>query len=412
MKKFLLILTAVILCFFSLSHPISANAEGDELSYNYARVFAAAHPARDPKSGKELAAASYLASALGAMGYEVSTPSFKYFDAEEGAGGQTYAYEHVVGFKDLGKEKTVVIGGYYGGFAPSDAFGTGEGGEIALSVGVLLSVAKKLANASADHNIAIAFWGGAAFSDFKAAECGVPLDKIALYIGLDAVAAGERDYLYCDDTPRSHEKYFRSAASSVGAEISSPPAFKRSLSLYEEEGAYAYVHLGLLGVNRCFMAQNVPCAAFVGGAWEKDCGLYRYNGKTEISGTSLDTIDEIDRRNGGKENTARRAEGVANTVVCTVTGAGLKPALEAAAKDVSGADLENELAYALINFIGGAAAIAFLLIFFLKQGKDRKDEVWQEAFEKKEPSPFSEFGGDASEPPRSADDPDDDVFRF
>ena len=256
MKKFLLILTAVILCFFSLSLPISASAEDEELSYNYARAFAAAYPARDPKSGKELVAASYLASALGAMGYEVSTPSFKYFDAEEGSGGQTYAYEHVVGFKDLGKEKTVVIGGYYGGFAPSDAYGAGEGGEIALGVGILLSVAKKLANASADHNIAIAFWGGASLSDFRADQCGIPIEKIALYVGLDGVAAGERDYLYSDDVPRSHEKYFRSVASSVHAEIASAPAFKRPVSLYSTQGTFDYVHLGLIGVNRGFMERD------------------------------------------------------------------------------------------------------------------------------------------------------------
>ena len=413
MKKVLLFLF-VFAIVFSLSAIPFASAEVSDPAYDYARAFAAAHPTRDAMSGKEAASVPFLKDNLLALGYTVTTPEYNYVDTdfEDGAqSGRSCTYYHVVGTRDLGKEKTVVIGGYYGGFASQGSSGTGEGAEIAASVGALLSIAEKLKDASLDYNLAIAFWGGASLSDFREDNCGVPIEKIALYVGLDGVAAGERDYLYCDDVPRSHEKYFRSVASSVRAEIASAPLFKRPVSLYSTRGSLDYVHLGLVGVNRDFMERNISCATFVGGDWESGCGLYRYKGKTEISGTPLDTFEEIDLRNGGKERTAARLSGVANTVARAVSGEGLKSALTSAEKEISGKDLDSELVYALVTLIGGAAAIAFFLVFFFKQGKDRKETVWRDSFEKPQGSsedPFSDL--DSRE--EKTGDGDDDVFRF
>ena len=198
----------------------------------------------------------------------------------------------------------------------------------------------------------------------------------------------------------------------VGADVSAPPVYKKPLSLYTEEGAYAFTHLGLVGVNRDLMNKDVPCAAFVGGNWEKDCGLYHYDGLTEISGTKFDTIEEIDRRNGGKEKTEARLEKVSDAIAATVTGEGLKEALGAAEKEISGADLDSELAYALIVFIGGAAAIAFFLFLILKRKKPVREGVWNERFEqtaKEADDPFSEFGGEEQ---KKEPENDDDVFRF
>ncbi len=414
MKKIFLILFVAAIVFASSFAPFAA-AEPSDSPYAFARAFATAYSRRDAVSGEEQTSALFIKDALASFGYSVSTPECKYYDADYSGDlkeVKTYTYYHVIGTRDLGKEKTVVIGGYYGGFASQDAYGTGEGAEIALGVGILLSVAKRLSVTQSDYNIAIAFWGGVRFSDFNVEKCGVSLDKVALYIGVDAVAAGTHDYLYCDDVPRSHEKYFRNVVFSVGAELSEPPTFKRALSLYSEEGAYTYTHLGLIGVNHDFMNRDIPCAAFVGGDWEEDCGLYRYNGKTEISGTNLDTIDEIDKRNGGKEKTAARLQGVSDVIVNAVGGEGLKNALDSAEKEISGADLDSKLAYALITFIGGAAAIAFFLLLMFRQGKDRREEVWQETFERKDIRPEDVFPDPEEKKEEPSDRNDDDVFRF
>ncbi|MBO4478851.1 MAG: M28 family peptidase [Clostridia bacterium] len=418
MKKFLLLLLIFSLLISSFAF-VGASAVAEETSpYDYATLYVQAHARRDILSGGEGAAAASLTAALTGFGYEVQNPSFRTY-AENAEGSRVaYDYQHVVGYKNNGKDKCVLIGCYYGGYEPVDSFGVGNGGTVALSVGTLLSVASKLVSLPMDYDVAIAFWGGMeVFGDFNVKECGVQKDKIALYVNLDGVAVGDHDYLYADDLPRAHETYFRGVIQEVGANVLSAPVFKKQASLsYGGDDAFTYSHLGLLSTNRFFMAEDIPSVNFVSGAWDYDCGLYRYAGKGDIEGTSLDTIESIDSLNGGPDKTKQRMTAIANVVVRGVTGEGLAPALDKAAKETSSVGLNNSLAFYLVSFIGMALLIFCLIFLYAKQGKDRRDTEWTPNLNGENAAPYEEFHGEkGTEEPGDApsdEDDEDDVFRF
>ena len=426
MKKFLIfVLTFSILLSVFAFAGVTASAEGMS-PYEYASAFSEAHARRDVLSGAEGAAAATLSSALTSKGYAVETPVFRYYAARAEGGNVVYEYKHVIARKDNGKEKCVLIGSYYGGYEPQDSYGVGDGATVALSVGTLLYVADKLAAMAVDYNVVIAFWGGLEVpGDFSAEDCGVSLDSIAFYINLDAIAVGDHDYLYADDIPRSQEKYFRGVASDLGVSFASAPVYKKQAALtYSDKDPYNYSHLGLVGVNRFFMGENIPCVSFFGGAWDYDCGFYRYAGKGIIEGTSHDTIQKIDEFNGGSQKTAERMLSVADVVVAGVTGEGFSAMVQKAQSEFSATSLNNSLGFYLISFIGTAVLFAFLIILYVKQGKDRREEVWQPSF-KNDPDedPYEEFRRGTGTPidpktPEDSDDsalpPDDndDVFRF
>lgn len=416
MKKFF-VFTLVIVFLFSLLSvsAVTATAEG-MTPYERANAYATAHARRDILSGGEAASAATLESALTGYGYQLSTPTFTYYGESSTGSKLAYNYKHVLGYKDNGKDKCVLIGCYYGGYEPQDTYGVGNGASAALSVGTLLYIADALSTLTADYDVVIAFWGGMEIAgDFNVKKCGVELDRVALYINLDCIAAGDYDYLYADDLPRAQEKYFRSVASSIGVTLSEPPVFKRTSSLsYGEDDPYSYTHLGLLSVNRFFMGADVPCVNFVGGSWENDTGIYRYAGKGEIEGSSLDTITTIDGLNGGSDITASRLLSVANVVIKGVTGEGLSSALDQAAKETSSASLDSSLAYYLVALIGTALLIGALLFLLLRQGKDRRDAVWEVKMEGEHFDPFADLRDRVDEPSHKGDDGDDgdDVFRF
>ena len=425
MKKFLiLVLTFSLLISAFLFAGVTAAAE--EVSpYQYATAFVQSHARRDILSGGEGAAANTLSSALAAKGYAVTTPSFSYYAETENDGAKVaYQYKHVIGFKDNGKKKSVVIGAYYGGFEPQDSYGVGNGGTAALSVGTLLYIAEHLASATMNYNLVIAFWGGIEISgNFSVEDCGVKADTVALYVNVDGVAAGTRDYLYADDVPRSQEKFFRKIASKVGANLAEPPVYKKQAALsYSDSDPYNYSHIGLLGVNRFFMGEGVPSVNFFGGAWDYDCGFFRYEGKGYIEGTSLDTIAELDTLNGGPKKTEERMLAVANVVITGLTDQQLPSVLDKAAREITGTSINSSLAFYLISFIGTAVLFAAMIIIIVKQGKDRKDNVWQPSVNGAPgEDPYEEFRGreegaskenENSEEKDDFNDKNDDVFRF
>jgi len=420
MRKAVLILMIVVFL-FALSAPALASAEGST-PYEYASAFATLFPERSVLTGKEKESSDYLASFLETLGYRVDMPSYSYrYTSLETNATVTREYRHVLGFKDNGRGKSIVIGAYYGGYDPESSSSVGQGAEVALSVGALQYIAEVLRSYT-EFDIVIAFWGGMAVDDFDVTKCGVDLSTVALYIGLDGVAAGTNDYWYCDDVPRAHERYFKEIIEEADAEILAPPVYKHTTLLSLSDGAYTGVHLGLLGVNRYFLNQDVPSIAFVGGAWSYDAGLYRYEGKAEISGTSDDTFEVIDKRNGGREETEKRLLSVSNVIVAALMGDCLYEILDEAAEgDVSGADLDSALAYYLITFIGAGVIILLFVLLIVKQGKDRREEIWENGTRGSEgqtaevpPSdtnPFREFDPYDDSVKKDADDGDD-VFRF
>ena len=416
MKKAVVILVLfTFLLTLTLSAGITAAAEV-MTPYDRAVAYTTLHARRDILSGGSAAAATSLSTALSSYGYDVSTPEFTYYGETTTGTKISYEYKHVLGYKDKGKGKCVLIGCYYDGYEPQDSYGVGTGASAALSVGTLLYIAEQLAGVSLDYDIAIAFWGGIEIGeDFNASKCGISLDRVALYINLDCIAAGDVDYLYADDVPRAHGKYFRSIIDDLGADIAEPPVYKRQASLsFGENDPYSYTHLGLYSATRFFMGEDIPSLNFLGGAWEVGSGLSRYTGRGDIEGSSLDTIETIDGLNGGADKTAARLLTVANVVITGLSGEGLAEAIAEAEGEVTSASLDNDLAFYLISLIGTAILIGVLIFLFVKQGKDRRETVWEVPHDEYR-GPFEEFGGRIDD--NSSDDgedsgSDDDVFRF
>jgi len=426
MKKVLVIILLCALLFsFTFVTGAVASSESEVSPYARAVAYANKHPRRDVTSGAESAAAATLSQALTGYGYAVSEFAEEHTVSESSGQKVAYQFKHIFGFKDNGKEQSVLIGCFYGGYEPKDSYGVGKGASIALSVGTLLYIAEALGDNVKDYNIVIVFWGGMEVADtFNVKKCGVDLDKVALYINLDAVGAGDYDYLYADDLPRAQEKYFRSFISEIGASIKKPPVYKRqTMYSISKNDPYSYSHLGLLGVNRFFMGEDIPCVNFVGGSWEHDCGLYRYAGKGDLEGTSIDTFETIDELNGGVAKTEERLYAVGNVVVKGLTDDGLSSMLADAAKETTSMSLDNDLAYYLISFIGIGLLMIVLVILFLKQGKDRREEIWEATLlDARGDDPYIEFHevrnddahddhGDDDKGDHD-DDHDDDIFRF
>jgi len=415
-RALVLILLFSLLLTCLIAVPVAAAETG--VPYDLAVSYASMHSRRDILSGGEVAAARTLADRLSGRGYAVTTPSdHTTLNNEEGK-SVTYEFTHVIGFKDNGKGRTVLLGCYYGGYEPTDSLGVGDGASAALSVGALLYIADVLVSLPLEYDVEIAFWGGMELGvDFDPEKCGIDMSEIALYINFDCVAAGRTDYLYADDVPRAQERYFREIASEQGATLDAAPTYRRPVAFSTGDGAYSYMHLGLLGANRIFMNADVPCVNFTSGAWEYDSGLYRYPGKGEIEGSSLDTIAEIDRLNGGKEATSSRLVAVTKVVISALSDERLPAVLDEAASEISGADLDSDLAYYLITFIGIAAVLVFLIVLILRQGKDRRDVVWEPLVKptEKQEEPFEELRsdeGDGADAPPSDSDDDGDIFRF
>ncbi|MBP5610309.1 MAG: M28 family peptidase, partial [Clostridia bacterium] len=268
MKRALLVILVLSLILTSLLTLPVASAE-PSVPYDLANAYVAAHPRRDVLSGGEAAAARTLASRLASRGYVVTAPSDRVTVETTDLKTVTYDVSHVIGFKDNGKGRTLLVGCFYGGYEPKDSIGTGEGARIALSVGLLLYVADALVDLPLDYDLAIAFWGGAELgSDIDLDKCGVDLSRLALYVNFDCVAAGSEDYLYADDLPRSQERYFREIAAEQGATFAEAPLYKTPAAFSTASEIYSSLHLGILGANRSFMGADVPCVSFVGGAWD------------------------------------------------------------------------------------------------------------------------------------------------
>ena len=429
MKKALfLILTICSLLSSFLWGGAFALAEGKtespyEIAYSYATEYA-----DRSVGGAEQKAAQSLAAGLSKHGYVVQEYPTDYYKEDASGVKIHYHYSHVVGFLNNEKSKTVMIGCYYGGYEVNtlSSSAASQGASTALSVGTVLYVAEALSKLSCDCNIKIALWGGIGTDDeLRLKDCGITPDTVDLYINLDCVAAGDYDYLYADDVPRAQEDFFQTVIAEKNVSVRSAPAYKRTTSLATGNGgAYdSYTHLGILGANRYFLNSEIPTVSFVGGNWTYDCGLYRYSEKGDIEGTSLDTFKEINGRNGGEEVTARRVQGVADVIVAGVTDERLIGVLGEAAKETTGADLHSKLAYYLITFIGLGAVILVFILLFVLQGKERREEIWDSAFDSKDApqDPFEEInsGRDPFVDPydhhhdrhRSKDD-DDDVFRL
>ena len=422
MKKILLVLLMMILVSAFVFPLVAASAEEAISPFEYAVAFANAYPERYVFSEKEKESATVLKSFLLANSYEVKEPEFTYTYTSLNGAKITSSYQHVLGFKDNGKGKYIVIGAFYGGYDPvSETEALGQSAETALSVGVLQYIAKALTTYTA-YDVVIAFWGGLSVGEFDLEKCGVDISKIALYINLDGVAAGTNDYMYCDEVSRSQDSYFRKIIEGIGANIAEPPANKKAILNTSADGAYSFTHLGLFGANAYFLEKEIPCVSFVGGAWSYSAGIYRYEGLEDVAGTKKDTFDTINERNGGQAATESRLLAVSNVILNGLNGEGLSEMLEAAQNESTGADLNSDLAYYLITFLSAAAVIIGFIILIVKQGKDRREEVWEGSFgqnEQEQPpvesptenNPFAEFNGEDSDSKEQSNE-DDDVFRF
>ena len=421
-KALLLILTFTLLlsAFLCWGGTFALAEEETETPYSIAYSYATEFVDRSV-GGAEQKAAQSLSAGLSKHGYVVQEYPIDYYNEDSSGMKIHYHYSHVIGFLNNEKSKTVMIGCYYGGYEINtlSSASASQGASTALSVGALLYVAEKLANLSCDYNIKIALWGGIGTGDeLRLKDCGVTPESVDLYINFDNVAAGDYDYLYADDVPRAQEDYFQTIIAEQKANVRSAPAYKRATSLATgNSGAYdSYTHLGILGANRYFLNSEIPCVNFVGGNWSYDCGLYRYAAKGDVEGTSLDTFKEINGRNGGEEVTARRLKAVADVVIAGVSDARLASVLDEAAKETCGADLHSKLAYYLITFIGLGAVIVVFILLFVLQGKERREVIWDKAFDSQE-TPFDPFeeihsGKDPYEHHQSRHDDDDDIFRL
>jgi len=425
MRKVCLILLVVVLL-LTASMPLAATAE-TVTPYEYATAFASAFPERSSLGGEEPLSAETLVTFLETIGYDVKTQeNIHQYTSLNTATTFSCKYKHVLGFKDNGKGRKVVIGAYYGGYEADQGTDAGQGVEVALSVGALQYIAAALYQDFTEYDLVVAFWGGVELSAFDIEKCGVDPATVVLYVNLDGVAAGTNDYFYCDDVPRSHSDLFKKAIEASGANIQEPPAYKRTTLLTGAGGAYSTSHLGLFGVNAFFLNEDVPCVSFLSGAWTYDAGVYRYEGKKDVVGTSDDTFEVIDRRNGGREATEKRLLAVSDVIITALRDDGLSATLDAATKDISGADLDSSLAYYLITFIGAGVIIALFILLIVRQGKDRREEVWEDRSEGADEqeteapstykSPFSEFdpndGSSDDEDRDGGGDGGNDVFRF
>lgn len=365
MKRFL---TCLLLVFVLVLPSQAFAATEDDFAefqtYSFLESFITANPSRVAGSPGEAAAADWLAEKVESMGYDVEKQKVDLSDLG-------YAYDescNVVATKPSASSgaKTVVVGAHYDSADVNGCQGVVDNG---CGVAALLAVAQRLANEELPFNVEFVFFGSEELGSVGAYQFVSGLtdkekDDILLMINLDAIANGDKLYIWGEDISNPQTNYF--VEKSEGKMVAAP---RNKGVVMNYPGFRPYYEIMQSSDSTEFLAAGIPVALFFSGNFDSSSfGYVENDGAEDVSHTSYDTLKAVKERYGTRfiENT----EAVVDTVCSGLVDSGFESAVKDARSHIVGSFWVDPL-YASLIFVAIAAVAAALAIYYHKKLKKR-----------------------------------------
>lgn len=240
--------------------------------------------ARVPGSAEEGRAATYVADALAAQGYQVSRQEFTFPDRR-----RTLNSANVVAVKAGASARTLIVGAHY------DSGDEGDGADDnASGVGVLLDVAARVRAVQTPLTIVFVAFGAEEADDlFGSAHYVESLSaadraNVVAMVNLDSISAGDVPYVY-SDAPAA-KAHVLGASRAAGRQL----ATREVSDLHEDADYYSFQRAG------------IPFLYFEATNWElgdRDGFTQvdpRFGDEGAIIHTRFDTLDYLDRTFPGR----------------------------------------------------------------------------------------------------------------
>ena len=263
MKRLMIIAVLAILfisfCFVpvAFAEPISSSA------YDYMAEFVTKYERR----GNDTTCTEYLVEKLQGFGLDPFyssgyTDDFDFIYTST----VTYFSKNVAAVKKgTTSENTVIIGagydnvaGWTNSISATGAYSNGSG------IGILLALAEKLSTQSFDFDIVFVCYGAEQMGcygteTFLKRLTATQIEGIILYVDLDSIGAGDNLYMYCDESERIHENYFKNVVSEVGSKVTDIPNDKKIIALQSNVTGLPYTHAMLDGSLAYYYAKGINC---------------------------------------------------------------------------------------------------------------------------------------------------------
>ena len=255
-------------------------------AYALFATFAEDYSNRTVGTEYESAAAAWIARKLADMGYVAADGTgvvasmcrqftFEYTETDDmyrSTTAKSSSY-NVVAYKrsTVADAPLLVVAAPYG-----NEFSTMESGETlgfqdaaysASSVAVLLSIAARLIVADLSFDVAFCAFG-AEYYTFAGTAHFIEENTQSLLgaIYLSQIGVGDHLNVYYDEVSRTHQQFVDAFLSRFDYEVEHRP-FNPGYSMQVYGGDLPYSHVGLVGGNSLFMAEDVPCMHLFGYNW-------------------------------------------------------------------------------------------------------------------------------------------------
>lgn len=398
MKKFITIAVLAVLLMTICIMPVAFAEPINSSAYDYMTEFVTKYE----KRGNDTSCTEYLVEKFQGFGLEPFY-SERYTDDFDFrySSNVTYFSKNVAAVKKgTSSENIVIIGAGYdnvsGWTSSISAVGAHSNGS---GVGVLLALAEKLSTETFDFDIVFVCYGAERLGcygteTFLRRLTTAQINNIILYVDLDSIGAGDNLYMYCDESERIHENYFKNVGSEVGAKLADIPNDKKLIALHSNVTGFPYTHAMLDGSLAYYYAKGINCLGFKSFNWDLEfIGYYRESASHEnIASTNNDNINTLELYYGDEAKV--KMNDVVNMVSVGLSKDAFVQTMKDSAQNVQKQDFSVWRIFYIVTI--GLIVVLITVLFIIKSRvgpSDGNNTVNQnETVKNKEENVFDEFG--------------------
>jgi len=398
MKKLIIIALLVIMSFSFCFAPVAMAEPVASAAYDYMSEFVTKYE----KRGSDTNCTEYLVEKLQGFGLEPFYSDKYTDDFDFRYSSVTYFSKNVAAIKKgTSSENLVIIGagydnvsGWTNSITAQGAYSNGSG------IGVLIALAEKLSSETFDYDIVFVCYGAEQMGcygseTFLRRLSNAQTTSIILYIDLDSIGAGDNLYMYCDESERIHETYFKNASSKVGAKLTDIPNDKKLIAVQSGITGLPYTHAMLDGALAYYYAKGINCLGFKSFNWDLEfIGYYKESASHQnIASTNNDNLNTLELYYGDEVKV--KMNDVVNIVYEGLSGENFVQTMKESASNVPKQDYTVwKILYAVLIGI----IVVMLIIFFIlgskagPTGGGNNTVKQDETVKDKEENVFDEFG--------------------
>ena len=398
MKRVLFTTVFAIIMISLFFTPVAYAEHVDSVAYDYMAEFVTKYERR----GNDTTCTEYLVEKFKSFGLDpfYSSGYTDDFDFAYSA-NVTYFSKNVAAVKKgNSSENTVVIGAGYDNVAgwsndisANGAYSSGSG------VGVLLALAEKFSSETFGFDIVFVCYGAEQMGycgsgTFLRRLSTEQIKSIILYIDLNSLGAGDNLYMYCGETERLHESYFKDVGAEAGAKLADIPDDKKIIAVQSDVTGLPYTHAMLDSALAYYYAKDINCVGFKSFNWDLEfIGYYRESASHQnIAYTKNDDLNTLAQYYGDD------AKVKMNDVVSTVSAGLSKDSFLQTMKD-SALNIKKQdfTVWRILYAVAVGLIFVLIIVLLIMKNKvghtDNNNTVGQnETFENKDENVFDEFG--------------------